>query len=178
MRIRELNDSDLPAILAIQAKCPEAAQWQARDYTQLAAERGGMVLVGLVELTVAPTERGQASREQDRAEQTGRKQTRKASEDHLAGFCAFYWVCDEAELRNLAVDPEHRRLRIALNLLQEAHRTLREAGVVRVHAEVRSSNLAAQELYVALGYRKQSTRRDYYHAPLEDAETLLLDFNR
>ena len=53
MRIRFFEKEDLPAILAIQKKAPQAAQWQAHDYSRLAVLPGGMILVADLE-TVTP----------------------------------------------------------------------------------------------------------------------------
>jgi ribosomal-protein-alanine acetyltransferase len=161
MQIRNVKTDDLRAVLGIQTKCPQAAQWQESDYLQLASDPGGMLLVAVDEPT--------ANKAKWPADQTERRN------EKLAGFCVFHRVLDEAELRNLAVAPEHQCRGIAKALLEEAHRRLREAGAARVYLEVRPSNVAARRLYHGLGYRPESFRRNYYHAPLEDAETMLLE---
>jgi len=164
VRIHDFSRSDLPALLDIQARCPAAAQWQETHYVQLAANPGGMLLVALLELGAQ-----KAMPATEKLESTS---------ERVVGFCALQSVQYEAEMRNLAVVPEHQRQGVATALLEEAHRRLRKAGVLRVYLEVRASNIAARRLYAVLGYRKQSTRKDYYHEPVEDAETMLLEISR
>jgi len=69
----------------------------------------------------------------------------------------------EAELLNLATDPEFRRLGIARRLLD---------GIVQqvdgvIFLEVRESNLAARKLYEKMGFTIVSRRPAYYRDPVE-----------
>jgi [ribosomal protein S18]-alanine N-acetyltransferase len=161
--IRACAPGELQAILALQRTCPEAAQWEESDYSQLIAEPGGMLLVAA----------------EDCASQRDKRSTGNGwlARESLVGFCALRRVLDEAELRNLAVIPEHRRRGIAKALLEQSRRRLRAAGVVRVYLEVRPSNTAARNLYFGLGYRVQSVRKEYYREPVEDAEIMWLELN-
>ena len=158
--IRPCSPDDLQAILALQRKCPQAAQWDESDYSQLIAEPGGMLLVA--------AEEGAS----ERAKHSGGNAL--LAHRSLVGFCALRRVLDEAELRNLAVIPEHRRKGIGKVLLEQSHGRLRAAGVMRVYLEVRPSNTAARALYFGLGYRMHSVRKDYYREPVEDAEIMSL----
>src|SRR5579864_6963651 len=88
--IRPFVDNDLLPLCAIQAKCPQAAQWLERDYLQLAGSRGGMVLVAETDAHAPP---------------------------QVVGFAAFHRVDDEAEVRNVAIDPAHQRRGIARALV-------------------------------------------------------------
>ena len=45
-------------------------------------------------------------------------------------------------------------------------------GVRRATLEVRRSNVAAQRLYAAAGFKVTAVRRDYYTQPVEDALVL------
>ena len=83
MKIRQFEKRDLPEVLAIQAKNPWAAQWPELEYSHLAADPRGTILVAELE-TMEPAK--------------------------VLGFAAFYRIIDEAELRNIAVDPAHYRL--------------------------------------------------------------------
>jgi [ribosomal protein S18]-alanine N-acetyltransferase len=139
--VRSFADADLAAIYAIQRNCPQAAQWRAEDYLRLAGEDGGVILV---------------------AEIAG------ANEREIAGFAAFYRVGEEAELRNLAVDPAQQRKGIARALLAEAFLRMRELGVRRFFLEVRALNQTALALYGSLGFRLLYTRRNYYQDPADN----------
>jgi ribosomal-protein-alanine N-acetyltransferase len=142
MRIRPFAGVDLPAVCAIQSKCPQTAQWHAEDYLQLAGSVGGVILVAETDTGAPPA---------------------------VAGFAAFHRVDDEAELRNLAVDPAHQRRGIARRLLEEGFHLMRQAGARRIFLEVRASNHAARELYASLGFTTGSIRKKYYQDPEEDA---------
>ncbi len=142
MKVRACAGDDFAAVYAIQLKCPQAAQWRQEDYLHLARDPGGTILV---------------------AEIAG------ANLPEVAGFAVFHRVMDEAELRNLAIDPPHQRKGIAHALLEVGIRTLQESGARRLFLEVRASNQAALGLYVSAGFQLLYTRRDYYRDPVEDA---------
>src|SRR5215831_17994232 len=139
MIIRPATSQDVPFILVIQLKNPPAAQWQASEYARLIEDPD-------VELLVA-----------------------EGPEGSVLGFAAAQRAADEAELQNLAVDPEHQRQGIGQALLEGVHGRLRATGTKRVYLEVRPSNRPAVALYVSSGYTLAGRRQGYYEAPREDA---------
>jgi ribosomal-protein-alanine acetyltransferase len=160
--IREFVSDDLSVALRIQTRCPQAAQWKASDYLDLARDPGGLVLVAeLVSTQANPATDGTSTAKRE-----------------PTGFCALHQVGDEAELRNLAVEPEYQRKGIGRALMAEAHRRLHDAGVRQVYLEARRSNVAARELYASLGYTRVLVRRGYYNQPLEDAVVWLFRLDR
>lgn len=148
MKIRQFTKEDLPAFIAIQAKSPEAARWLEPDYVRLDEDPGGMILVAELETMTPPK---------------------------VLGFAAFHRVIDEAELRNIAVDPEHRHQGVGKALLEKARKRLLEAGAKRVFLEVRASNKPALGLYYSVGFGLHSQRKDYYRDPPEDGYVLSLE---
>lgn len=72
---------------------------------------------------------------------------------------------DEVEILNLAVAPQHRRRRVATNLLSMLTKTSK--GVIFL--EVRESNAAARKLYQLFGFKEVSHRTGYYDNPPEAA---------
>ena len=147
MKIRPFAGNDLVRVCAIQAKCPQAAQWLGGDYLHLAGSPVGMILVAEVEAQAPP---------------------------EVVGFAAFHRVDDEAEVRNVAIDPAHQRQGIARALVEAGIRNLVEFGARRIFLEVRASNLPACELYASVGFTLLSTRKKYYQNPDEDALVLAL----
>lgn len=145
MKIRLATKNDLRGILAVQQKSPEAARWTPGDYERLIEDPGGKVLVAELATTDPPK---------------------------VLGFAAFHRVIDEVELRNMAVDPDHRQQGVARALLGTARDRMLMAGAKRVFLEVRVSNKPAQSLYYSLGFAINSIRRDYYREPPEDALVL------
>jgi [ribosomal protein S18]-alanine N-acetyltransferase len=146
MKIRAFADADLAAVYAIQLKCPHAAQWREEDYLQLARDSGGTILVA----------------------ETGNPAA-------TAGYAAFHRVLDEAELRNIAVNPERQRKGIARALLQEGIRALQSSGARRLFLEVRASNYQALALYASAGFQLLYTRHNYYQNPDEAALVMVCD---
>ena len=150
MKIRDFALEDLPAVLAIQSACPQAAQWLAADYVCLPRTSGAVFLVAEVEVEAA---------------------------SKVAGFAAFHQVLDEADLRNLAVAPEFRRRGVARALIEAACHRLQQAGIKRLFLEVRVSNDPALSLYHSLGFDFHSRRQNYYRDPDEDAYVLCLELS-
>ncbi len=81
---------------------------------------------------------------------------------YLVCFCA----AGEAEICNIAADPEHRREGIGALLLETALAAHPEADF---YLEVRVSNTAARALYEKHGFRELGIRPDYYENPRENA---------
>ncbi len=148
MKVRLYSKEDLHAIVALQAKCPETARWTVGDYQRLAEDPHGMVLVADLETMDPPK---------------------------ILGFAAFHRIIDEVELRNMAVDPDHREQGVGRALLEDARRRSLEAGAKRVFLEVRTSNKPALALYYSMGFAIHSLRKEYYHEPQEDGYVLCLE---
>jgi ribosomal-protein-alanine N-acetyltransferase len=148
MKVRPFAEHDVAAILTIQRQCPQAAQWREEDYLQLAGDSAGTILVAEIEF---------------------------ANRSEVAGFVAFHQVMDEAELRNLAVHPTHRRIGTGRALLEGGIRKLQTSGARRLFLEVRASNHPALAFYASAGFKLLHTRRDYYHDPIEDALVMACD---
>ena len=148
MNIRPFTGHDLGAVSQIQLKCPPAAQWREADYLHLARDPLGTIVVAEDEISCPA---------------------------RVVGFAVFHRVMDEAELRNIAVDPAHQRQGVARALLVSGVRTLRESGAHRLFLEVRASNLPALALYESAGFRLLLTRHNYYQDPVEDAQVMVCD---
>jgi len=97
----------------------------------------------------------------------------------LAGYILAFAAADEAEILALVVSPGHRRMGLARRLLRALARQLADSQIVRLHLEVRASNLAARELYSRNSFAETGRRKGYYAGaatlPPEDAVTMTLD---
>ena len=91
----------------------------------------------------------------------------------IVGYTVLWWVDEEADLANLAVDPSLRSRGFGGAILDQTLETARELGIRRLYLEVRKSNEPALRLYVSRGFERVGFRRDYYTRPKEDAEILL-----
>lgn len=87
----------------------------------------------------------------------------------LIAFLSYQQVLDEAEVFNLAVDPEYQGRGIAKELLQALFAAVQHEGGTRILLEVRASNMQAQALYLRTGFVIIGRRKNYYQHPQEDA---------
>jgi ribosomal-protein-alanine N-acetyltransferase len=82
----------------------------------------------------------------------------------IIGFSLVRTVSDESELLLIAVLPNRHRAGIGTLLLDDFLDHARDAGIRRVHLEVRAGNPAIG-MYEAAGFSPVGRRRNYYHAP-------------
>ncbi|GIW53511.1 MAG: hypothetical protein KatS3mg081_2866 [Gemmatimonadales bacterium] len=75
----------------------------------------------------------------------------------------------EAEVLNLAVDPEHRLRGVGRSLLEQIIDRVARRGASLLFLEVRASNTEAQAFYRKMGFRQVGRRPNYYDRPREDA---------
>lgn len=78
-----------------------------------------------------------------------------------------------AHLASVAIDPAYRARGVAKQLLESLLTTLRGRSISHVRLEVRESNLAAQKLYLSLGFQHHHRVKNYYENG-EDAAVMTL----
>lgn len=91
------------------------------------------------------------------------------------GYVHVRVVGDEAELLNIAVDPDGRRLGLGERLLRHAMSECAELGVGRVFLEVRADNHAAMALYRRCAWEQVGIRKRYYSEDGADAIVMSVD---
>ncbi|HEY0972758.1 MAG TPA: ribosomal protein S18-alanine N-acetyltransferase [Gemmatimonadales bacterium] len=89
-----------------------------------------------------------------------------------AGYLVAWFMGDEGEIGNVAVDDRCRGQGIGAALLDDALAAAERAGVRDMYLEVRESNAAARSLYASRSFAQVGRRRRYYRAPVEDALVL------
>lgn len=87
----------------------------------------------------------------------------------VVGYAIIWTILDQAELGNVAVDPEARQRGIGRMLVRGALRRALARGARECYLEVRQSNATAQRIYRAMGFLPVGVRRRYYAEPIEDA---------
>jgi len=93
----------------------------------------------------------------------------------LAGYGTMSCLYEDAEILNLAVTPELRRMGIAFNLMKNLITEAKNRGAETVRLEVRQSNAAARALYEKAGFEYCGKRTGYYIKPREDALLMKLE---
>lgn len=92
----------------------------------------------------------------------------------IAGFAAFRYAGDEAELLSLAVARKWRCKGVGGALLNAACEDLRNIAVQHMFLEVEDGNAPALKLYRGLGFIEVARRKAYYPKPDGGAATALV----
>ncbi len=90
-------------------------------------------------------------------------------EDKVVGMVVVWLIVDEAHIATIAVLPEYRGQGIARCLLVTALQAVIRRNFRIATLEVRSGNLAAQNLYSRFGFATVGFRPQYYRDNNEDA---------
>ncbi|HTP69700.1 MAG TPA: ribosomal protein S18-alanine N-acetyltransferase [Dongiaceae bacterium] len=92
--------------------------------------------------------------------------------NELAGFILGRSTGSEAEILNLAVKREFRRMGVGSGLVKAMLTRLESSGSSRIFLEVRESNQGAIAFYRGVGFKEVGRRLDYYRDPQEAALVL------
>ena len=92
----------------------------------------------------------------------------------VVGLIITWLLVDEVHIATLSVDPQHRRKKIASQLICTALRAEVARGAKSATLEVRANNQAAQRLYYRFGFQVAGRRPGYYKDNGEDALILTL----
>ena len=87
----------------------------------------------------------------------------------LKGYIGMWISADEAEITNVAVDKDYRRIGVGRGLIEKLKEKGIDKGVRLFFLEVRESNDAARSLYKKCGFKEVGLRKDFYTRPNEDA---------
>lgn len=90
-------------------------------------------------------------------------------DEKIAGYFVAQVVGKEAELHNIAVDPDHQKKGIGKKMMHHFLEKAKTAGVEDVFLMVRLSNTAAIHLYQQFGFGLLDRRKRYYQDNQEDA---------
>ncbi len=97
-------------------------------------------------------------------------------DEKAVGYISYMIICDEAEIVNICVLPEHRGLGIGKALLNEMIEKCKAQNAVLVHLEVRKSNSVAIKLYERFGFVSVGVSKNHYKEPVEDAIRMTKSF--
>ena len=87
----------------------------------------------------------------------------------VIGYLSAELLVDHFDLLSIAVDNNFRRKNIATTLLNELFSLCTKLNITDIFLEVRQNNLSAISFYEKLGFKKISSRKNYYTDPGEDA---------
>ncbi|MBU5595349.1 ribosomal protein S18-alanine N-acetyltransferase [Amphibacillus sp. MSJ-3] len=90
-------------------------------------------------------------------------------QNKMIGFCGIWLVLDEAQVTNIAIDPNYRDKGYGTLLFQYMLKRAMIKGAANLSLEVRKSNTQAQGLYKKFGLQPAGIRKNYYTDNNEDA---------
>lgn len=88
--------------------------------------------------------------------------------DVVIGFGGVWLILDEGHITNIAIHPEYRGIGAGDMILEALIELCRLEGIASMTLEVRSSNIAAQNLYKKHGFAEAGIRKNYYADTKED----------
>lgn len=144
MPLRPMTAADAAYAAGLTARTPQAAAWSEADYASLLRQAAPARGFGFVVHCAGKP----------------------------AGFLVGRIVADEAEILNVAVEPEARRRGAGRELVRAAIACAGSAGARRIFLEVRAGNQAARRLYEGEGFLLRARRQAYYREPAEDGLVL------
>lgn len=100
---------------------------------------------------------------------------RSQADSGIEAFLLTWQAADALDIIAIGTAPESRRRGLARALLMALLQFARAHQVSRVLLEVRTSNVAAINLYQSFGFIVGRTRTHYYSNPTEDGVEMLLE---
>jgi len=94
-------------------------------------------------------------------------------EGAVIAYAAFFFVLNEANVINVAVDPEYRRQGVAKKLMEFIFIQAAKQGVEKIILEVRESNKPAIDLYTSFGFKNEGVRKNFYEKPAENGIVMI-----
>ena len=87
----------------------------------------------------------------------------------VVGYGGVMIALDEGQITDVAVSGEYRRRGIGMEIVKAMTAESKKRGLATLYLEVRESNRAARELYLACGFEECGMRKNFYRRPTEAA---------
>lgn len=94
-------------------------------------------------------------------------------DDTLTSYCTLVTVVDEAQIINVATDPDFRGRGYAKDVITAVFEECKKREITFVSLEVRESNAPAISLYESFGFAVEGKRKDFYKNPRENALVMI-----
>ena len=90
-------------------------------------------------------------------------------DNEVVGYAGCVMSMGEADVTNIAVDNQYRRLGIGNELLVQLIKQMKNCNIAKAFLEVRESNNGARNLYISNGFSEIGIRKNFYRKPDENA---------
>lgn len=101
----------------------------------------------------------------------------KNQKGEVVGFSGMYYIIDEANIINIAVEPKYRNKGVGGMLVSHMIKNAINKRCTGITLEVRVSNEAAINIYAKFGFEIEGIRKSYYSDNNEDAYIMWLHFD-
>lgn len=98
------------------------------------------------------------------------------SDEKIVAYGGYWHSVDQADITNVAVDPDYRREGLGLKVMSYMIDEAKKLGVCNMALEVRKSNDAAIALYEKHGFLAVGVRKRYYSDNGEDAIIMIKEW--
>jgi len=86
----------------------------------------------------------------------------------VVAFGGMWIIFDEGHITNIAVHPDFRRNNFGDTVVENLIKIAKDKNMASLTLEVRSSNIAAINLYKKHNFSVEGIRKNYYQSPRED----------
>ena len=86
----------------------------------------------------------------------------------VVAFGGMWIIFDEGHITNIAVHPDFRRNNFGDTVVENLIKIAKDKNIASLTLEVRSSNIAAINLYKKHNFSVEGIRKNYYQNPRED----------
>ena len=86
----------------------------------------------------------------------------------VVAFGGMWIIFDEGHITNIAVHPDFRRNNFGDTVVENLIKIAKDKNIASLTLEVRSSNIAAINLYEKHNFSVEGIRKNYYQNPRED----------
>ena len=97
-------------------------------------------------------------------------------EDKIVAYSGFWYIVDDAQIMNVAVDIAYKGMKISHILMKEMIQRAMDKNMATMSLEVRVSNEIAINLYKVYGFEIVGVRKQYYQDNKEDAYIMFMYF--
>lgn len=164
--IRPMCQADVPQVAALEKKI-FSRPWSAESFEKALTYPEQILLVA-----EKAFESDAITSEVDSADGSAEHPIERKQECTICGYSILFTATDQADVSNIAVDPDCRGQGIGDALMREMLCQAKNRGVQEVFLEVRVSNTPAIGLYQKYGFEQIGVRKGYYEEPKEDAHLM------
>ena len=97
--------------------------------------------------------------------------------EEVAGYVGTYFMGDEVDITNIAVEQMYRRRGLADKLIEAVLEYSKSVEATAINLEVRPSNTPARSLYKKYGFEELGIRKNFYTKPVEDGIIMRKDLS-